>query len=278
MKNLKFSALAILALACGGEAAGEYPDYFPSDVGTEIGTSEQSLTSQIAGNGTAQRITGVIHEQQPLNGLTLSAFNSLDNSLTWFVPPFKTLSVKVLQGSCSAVQWNRLTPRVTEAVTELHNALKNNGWSITRDDSNGKHTVQCLNLPDSVLGVDSIRNFVRVQCSEDFNNPVDDQGLPGVATRYDTCTVAVDSGQILGYGSSTSNENRMYRHAILHGLEKLVGVGEETGTNGTVSQGTAQQTVTLGLFTSGQLCRTKFYTIGSPTIYGTSTSKGCANN
>jgi hypothetical protein len=277
MKNLKFSALTVLAIACGGEAAGEYPDYFPSDAGAELGTAEQPLTSQIAGSGTAQRITGVIHEQQPLNGLTLSAFNSLDNSLTWFVPPFKTWSIKVLRGACSDVQWNRFNPRASEAIIELNDALKNNGWSITRN-VNGKHTLQCLDLPNSPLGVDSIRNFVRVQCSQDFANLVDDQGLPGVATRYDTCTVAVDSAQILGYGFSTSNENRMYRHAILHGLEKLVGVGEEQGTNGTVSQGTAQQTVTLGLFTSGQLCRTKFYTIGSATVYGTSTSQGCANN
>lgn len=95
---------------------------------------------------------------------------------------------------------------------------------------------------------------------------------------YDVCTVAVDSGQVLAYGTSTSNESRMYRHAIGHGLLKLVGVGEEAGTNGTFSQGTAQQTVALSMFTSGQLCRTKFYTIGSPTVYGTTTAKGCANN
>lgn len=266
MKNIIFAVL--LALACGDMPEG----------GTELGEIAEPLTSQIAGSGVGQRITGVMVENSPFFGLTFNAINSLDPSLTWFVPPFKTLSIKVVQGSCSTVQWNRMRFIVDDIVSELNTALGANGWALTRNDSTGKHIVQCLDIPNSPLGVDHIRNFVRTQCTTDFVNAVDDQGLPGVAARYDVCTVAIDSAQILGYGTTTSNENRQYRHAIGHGLEQLFGVGEESGTNGTFSQSTSQQTVALGLFTPGQLCRTKFYTIGSPTLYGTSTSKGCANN
>lgn len=268
---------AALLLACGGEAVGEYPD--APDAGSEIGSVEQTLTSQISsGSGNGRRITGVMLENSPFFGLTFNAINSLDPSITWYVPPFKTFSVKVAQGACTPVQFNRMNGFINDRIAELNSALGANGWSITRNDSTGKHTIQCLALPASPLGPDHIRNFVRTQCTDDFANPVDDQGLPGVAVRYDTCTIAIDSGEILGYGTTTSNEERVYRHAILHGLDQLVGVGEESGVNGTVSQSTVQQTVTLAHFTTGQLCRTKFYTIGSPTIYGTSTSKGCDNN
>lgn len=267
-------ALALSLVACAG-GDFESQDGFTED----FATLEQGLTSQISsGSGGGRRITGVMQENAPFFGLTFNAINSLDDSLTWFVPPFKTITIKAAQGSCSTVQWNRLNPRITEIINEMNTALSANGWSITRNDSTGKHTLQCLALPASPLGADHIRNFVRTQCSTDFANPVDDQGLPGVATRYDVCTVGVDSAEILSYGTTTSNENRQYRHAIGHGLLQLVGVGEESGTNGTFSQGTSQQTVALSMFTSGQLCRTKFYTIGSPTVYGTTTAQGCANN
>lgn len=281
MRNVIAIGMITLSFACGGMATGEYPDYGASDAGADFGEAEQALTSQTSSTteqGT--RYVGVMLESVPFNGLTYGVARGLQDGLTWFVPPYRSMTVRVTQGSCSTVQWNRFEPRAKEAILEIHNALKAYGWSITYA-SNGTHTMHCFDLNQSPLGANNIRSFVRTQCNTDYANNVDDQGLSGVATRYTNCTIQVDSAAVLLAGDSTSKENRIYRHACLHGLEQLVGVGEEAGDNGTVSKSVIAPSTDLALFTPGQLCRTRYYqgaADSSPTVYGLKTDKGCPNN
>ncbi len=279
------SCLLALALACGGEATGEYPsaDAGAGDSGVDLGQSEQGLRTQMnSTNGTNQYITGVMKEDLPLNGLTYTVVNTMSNGATWFVPRVANLTFKVEQGQCSAADLTILNFTVDTLFTELNGSasIGSAGWTFTRS-STGTHVIRCHSLPTSPLGSNNIRNYSRTQCTADQSKIINSiaSGLPSNVAHYSTCIVQIDMTDIFLKGANLTEDNKLLWHAVAQGVIKMVGVGSFPGSR--LSAGDEVVTpinTPRVVFSSGELCRTRNYSRATFNVLEKESVAGCANN
>lgn len=264
-------------LACGADFEGEPDDY---------GALSEPIVSQIHdANDPFSFMTGVMYEQSPLNGLTYQWSPGAVDSYDVFVPFNKALTFKTAQGPCTAAQFTAMRSTLDNLIIQLSSVYNPSGWTFARNESTGLHTVQCLNLPTSPTGTNSIRNYSRTQCTWDQSRLITavDSRINGNLLNFTSCAIQIDVPDVYARGANATEDSYLLWHAVAHGVMKTMGIGAIPGNTLNVM---ANETITpIGstrtLVTTGASCRTKNYAPGGAgqwAIFNLSTTAHCDNN
>jgi hypothetical protein len=284
MMAFMFAVLALLS-ACSGADSFEYDE--EGDVIQEL---QQPLITQVSSTNESQcnMITGSMWESAPLGGLTYGAMSCMTSDKTVYIPRTNQVVLKPVNVSCTTAVYNSVLAQLDLIIAELNTAAslgaagnpQTGGWVFSRS-STGTHPFQCTSLATSPVGANSIRNFVRVvpTASSTF---ISDQGSTMDGAWYsgwDKLTIQVDGNDIALYAGTATQEQRVYWHAIAHGVIKLTGTGEYAGVRMAASDTTVDQNATgRVMFSLGERCRARNFSFTQQQNVFWSTVAGCANN
>jgi hypothetical protein len=245
----KLVSLIILALGCGSYDDGyEVP-------GDETGSAEEAITVHQSTAAFNPFMGGVMSDTSP-NDSTCQQLMGANS--TCVHPSKKTIKIKCTEPTIS--------PVLDAVIASANASLSASGWSLSHNNVTFDVEMSSSNVALPNTGPDDIDRY------SDFSPIAVGAGLteavaiPGLHKVWATALIRINLSQINARGATAAEDLTILRHSVAHEVAKIVDVGARPNIVAGASTFASERlilplNVTKVLFSPGELCRTKAYSL-----------------
>lgn len=267
MKTFIAAALFLLA------ACGAYDDGF--DESDALGTVEQAITIQKQATPAAEVNPlwgGFLGDASPNDSTCQQVMG--DDAICYH-PSTKSIRIKCTDPTISA--------SLDAVIASANSQLGSSGWSFVHTSVAPTHVefvASNVTLSSTVNdNIDKYSDTSPIAVGGALSEPV---SIKGVHKVWATALVRINLTKIQARGASASQDQVLLDHAVAHEFLKLVDVGARPQITAGSSTFASERlilplTSTKTLFTAGEKCRAKAYSLSPSGTANLSTSANCSN-